>query len=214
MTFRVLGDALPLAGLPSDQTLVVEDYVYSDPVIAVVRIEGSTHADRGLDDVPEIARWKRLGGSDDAPRFWMQFAKRVSPVLLESTARATGTLEELRYDGTGWWLTAQLPGNDAVQDLRHRLENRGLHVHLHRIRSGTDGEPTNALTDAQAEALVLALDRGHFDVPRGVSLQELGEELGVSGQAVSQRLRRAIANLLDEYGLPGEEASDGDEPLS
>ena len=42
---------------------------------------------------------------------------------------------------------------------------------------------------AQQEALVLAYERGYFESPHEVTLTELGEELGITQQAVGSRLR-------------------------
>ena len=52
------------------------------------------------------------------------------------------------------------------------------------------------LTDTQQEALVLAYERGYFESPRAVTMEELGEILGISQQAVASRLRRGIKNIL------------------
>jgi predicted DNA binding protein len=52
------------------------------------------------------------------------------------------------------------------------------------------------LTDTQQEALVLAYERGYFESPREVTLEALGEELGISQQAVGSRLRGGIKNVL------------------
>jgi predicted DNA binding protein len=54
----------------------------------------------------------------------------------------------------------------------------------------------DALTDTQQEALVLAYERGYFESPRQVTLEELGEELGISQQAVGSRLRGGIKHIL------------------
>ncbi|USZ72117.1 helix-turn-helix domain-containing protein [Natronosalvus halobius] len=53
-----------------------------------------------------------------------------------------------------------------------------------------------ALTDPQQEALVLAFDRGYFETPREVTMSEVGDELGISQQAVASRLRRGIKHIL------------------
>jgi len=42
----------------------------------------------------------------------------------------------------------------------------------------------------------LAYERGYFNLPRDVTMEELGEELGISQQAVASRLRRGIRNIL------------------
>jgi predicted DNA binding protein len=57
------------------------------------------------------------------------------------------------------------------------------------------------LTDEQREALVLARREGYFDVPRGITLEELGTMLDISRQAVSNRLRRGTRHLVDDVGL-------------
>jgi predicted DNA binding protein len=45
---------------------------------------------------------------------------------------------------------------------------------------------------------VLAYDRGYFNSPRDVTMAELGEELGVSQQAIASRLRRGIRQVLGQ----------------
>ena len=52
------------------------------------------------------------------------------------------------------------------------------------------------LTPAQREILELALDRGYFAIPRETNLMELAEELGISDQAVNERLRRGTAKVV------------------
>jgi predicted DNA binding protein len=53
------------------------------------------------------------------------------------------------------------------------------------------------VTGPQREALVLAVERGYYDIPRRCSTAELAAVLGVSDQAVSERLRRGIATLVE-----------------
>lgn len=55
-----------------------------------------------------------------------------------------------------------------------------------------------ALTDPQVEVLLLAYDRGYFNSPRDVTMAELGDELGITQQAVASRLRRGIDRILGE----------------
>lgn len=52
------------------------------------------------------------------------------------------------------------------------------------------------LTDTQREALVLAYERGYFDSPRRASLADVAEELGISQQSLSSRLRRGQKRLV------------------
>jgi len=52
------------------------------------------------------------------------------------------------------------------------------------------------LTDTQREALVLAHERGYFDSPRRTPLEEVAEELGITQQSLSSRLRRGHRRLI------------------
>lgn len=63
-----------------------------------------------------------------------------------------------------------------------------------------DEEP---LTEPQAEALRLAYRRGYFDIPRDVTLDELSDELEISRQALSYRLRRGISAFVGGVLLDG-----------
>lgn len=54
------------------------------------------------------------------------------------------------------------------------------------------------LTQDQRKALVLALEKGYFETPSEVSLDELADELGISRQALSDRIRRGNKKILDK----------------
>ncbi len=53
------------------------------------------------------------------------------------------------------------------------------------------------LTMTQTRTLLDALERGYYQVPRQTTLVELADMYGVSDQAVSERLRRATAKLIE-----------------
>lgn len=67
-----------------------------------------------------------------------------------------------------------------------------------------DAGPWYGLTDPQREALTLAVHWGYYDIPRGCTTKELADELGISDQAVTERLRRAIAALVTYALIPSE----------
>lgn len=51
------------------------------------------------------------------------------------------------------------------------------------------------VTGPQREALMCAVQSGYYSIPRQTSTQELADKLGISDQAVTERLRRAIETL-------------------
>ncbi len=52
------------------------------------------------------------------------------------------------------------------------------------------------LTEPQREALVVAYERGYFDSPRDASLEDVAEELGITQQSLSSRLKRGHRRLI------------------
>ena len=76
-------------------------------------------------------------------------------------------------------------------------------------RSTESPVPRTAVTEKQRQALDTALGLGYYDVPRTVDLESVGEELGISRQAVSERLRRGHEMLVTDYvGKRDDEAHD------
>ena len=88
-------------------------------------------------------------------------------------------------------------------------DEHGLTFDVAAVRE-MDGEPAGryGLTTDQYETLVLAVERGCFDVPRSVSLGELTGETDVSPQALSERLPRGIEALVEDTLVIGHHRED------
>lgn len=69
-------------------------------------------------------------------------------------------------------------------------------------------ESERPVTPEQREVLVAAYEQGYFDQPRQVTQTELGQQFGISGRAVSNRLLRGTKNLISSNLLePAEHES-------
>lgn len=71
------------------------------------------------------------------------------------------------------------------------------------------------ITAKQREALIEAFRRGYFEDPRAASQEDLGTHFGISGRAVSKRLRLGTRNLIANTlaTSPFEaDSEDGDRP--
>lgn len=77
-------------------------------------------------------------------------------------------------------------------------EDFSTHFEVLSIRdySGRNGR-VDTLTDRQREVLTTAYERDYFDVPRGVTTEELAIEFGLDKSTVLEHLRRAEHNLLE-----------------
>lgn len=96
-----------------------------------------------------------------------------------------------------WEFDVRFSDHGDLSAFRDRCERDDVDVHVGRIYHGAEpGEdPRYGLTDAQWEALALAVGRGYYDIPRRCSTADLADELGISSQATTERLRRAVTNL-------------------
>lgn len=109
----------------------------------------------------------------------------------------------LRGAGEGgiWNLKLRFADSDRVSEFHRHCRERGVSLTLRRVRTDAQsatGTGTGAgLTGKQCETLVEAYSSGYFDVPRKASLVDLAEQLAVSDNAVSERLRRGTRKLVE-----------------
>lgn len=93
---------------------------------------------------------------------------------------------------------ARVPDRESLKALRQYCRENTIPFRLRRIyREAGPAGAGSGLTDAQRQALRLAYERGYFDTPRETTLAELGEELGISRQALAERLRRGHRRLIE-----------------
>lgn len=96
-----------------------------------------------------------------------------------------------------WYFELLVPDHATLTSFHRRCGSNGITVTLQRIYDPEDGGSRWGLTEAQREAITLARRKGYFGVPRGATLTELAEELDISHQAMSGRLRRGLETLID-----------------
>ncbi|ADJ16422.1 helix-turn-helix domain-containing protein [Halalkalicoccus jeotgali] len=97
-----------------------------------------------------------------------------------------------------WEFELRFPDHETLSDFQRYCQHHGITLDVRRIYNPTrpDSGPWFGLTPVQRETLLLATERGYYDIPRQCTTLALAEELGVSDQAVTERLRRAIVTLV------------------
>jgi predicted DNA binding protein len=99
--------------------------------------------------------------------------------------------------GNGWRTRIRFPDRECLKEYAEYCEEQGLTFDLRQLYDARGRESDSlGLTDRQRETLQTATEMGYFEVPRRVELEDLAEVLGVSRQAVSERLRRATGALV------------------
>jgi len=96
-----------------------------------------------------------------------------------------------------WQLKLRFKDAEELSEFHSRSLDQTVEVTLERLYDPIVESSRSQLTSIQRETLRLAYEEGYFDIPRRTTLVELGEQLGISDQSVSERLRRAQTNLID-----------------
>lgn len=110
-----------------------------------------------------------------------------------------GTLLNARGRPDSWEIQIIFPESDSVSSFYDYCQEHDVNIDINRVNdlARVISHGGTQLSNAQYEALSEALERDYYSVPRGATLVELSEQLGVSHQAVSERLRRGHQTLIE-----------------
>ena len=105
---------------------------------------------------------------------------------------ATGTTDE-------WRFRVFSEDHGTLSEFRQYCVDHEIPLTVERVYnpSPPDDDAAYDLTSDQLEAIRLAFDEGYFNIPRETTMTDMGDELGISRQAVSNRLRRGMVQLLE-----------------
>lgn len=202
-TFTVAADQFPL-GTVFDQlpgvTVDLERLIPArDVVIPYFWVRGTE-----VDDIesaftkhPGVEDIRLVDSVEDEYLLRVEWAVDYDDVL---TILTETEVPLLSATGTSEQWTFEIRGDDRsdIADFQRRCREHDIPITLTELHALTPVETAaeSALTEPQQEALLLAYERGYFESPREVTMEELGEELGISQQAVASRLRRGIKHVL------------------
>lgn len=174
--------------IPTGQSLVPYFWVRSPDVDAVERaLEESDHVD-------EVELVDHVGDETLFRVAWTESIDGLVGAMQETQSVILGGTGH----GDNWSFQLRFPGNDSLSTFYRTVVEKGIDLELEGVHNPLEASepPELQLTDEQREALVVALERGYFEVPRETTLVELAEHLGISDSAVSQRIRRGLTKIL------------------
>lgn len=98
----------------------------------------------------------------------------------------------------GWIFRMRMPDRETLQQFHDKCEDNDTSIHLKTVYQEEDNttKADAQLTSCQQEALVAAHDLGYFQIPRRASLADVSDHCDISSQALSERLRRGTATLI------------------
>lgn len=183
------------------ESVVVDDSVRTAPLIWFANADAAT-VETALADDPTVATFTRLLERPDGEAwlFRIRYADEATPICSAVYAN-DGTVLEAKVANGRWTVTLLFPHREGVSQAVSDFEDRDARVDIRRMveaQENEDLEMATTLTDPQREAIAEAYRHGYYDVPREISLEELADELEISHQALSERLRRANRVLAGE----------------
>jgi len=124
---------------------------------------------------------------------WNERIEALAGLLVEEG----GTVLTARTANGRWHLRLLFPERAALARAYDGCEAIVPAIDVRKIYPLEEGrEDRFGLTDEQREALTLAFDHGYYEIPRETMVEEFTEAIGISHQALSERLRRAHGNLV------------------
>jgi len=211
--FEIHCDVLPLVGVAaavSDAMLMLDlQFNHGDrPLfIATVTSDSRTAIENAFSDAFDVDEWTFVGRAGDIRRYQVfpalsleeQLGHRIADLSgLEALATADAIIERIEVKPDGWRQTGWFANRDAFNQFSSFWQ-RNAGFRLCRLtRDGEPESPGDGLTDRQYEALRTAYELGYFDIPRHASLEDIAVELDISASSVSERLRRAQTQLIQE----------------
>lgn len=152
-----------------------------------------------LDDDPTVAPPSRVIEVGDQRLYQTELVGEglrtsIYPLMVEEG----GVIQNLTASHDGWEFRATFPDRASFDRFHDYCREHEIGFYFSRIynEQETDDGPAYGLTERQRETLVGAVDCGYFEIPRECSLAELGEHLGISETATSERVRRAVKMLI------------------
>jgi len=162
----------------------------------------------GVRDHPGVDSVTRIDLFEDRALYAIDWQTELDHLFGAITA-TDGSIMNATGHAEQWLFEVRFPDHDALSAFKHGLDDANIPFDLLRVYNPTkpDAGPWYGLTPTQREALVLATESGYYDIPRTCTTVELAEELGISDQAVTERLRRAIVNLVAHTLLVADESA-------
>lgn len=151
---------------------------------------------QALEDDPTTTAVSVAEKTDKEVLYRLEWRQDVLDLIQQMIDHHAAISEAKAQDGQ-WHLRLRFADEGMVSDFQSYFQEHGHHFEVHNlVHPSQPRQREYGLTPEQYTALVAAVKAGYFKVPRATSFDELSESLGISGNAVSQRLRRGTDAVL------------------
>lgn len=204
VTFTVPAEAFPLRAVFtafSDVTIELERIVLTQTTIipyAWIRDESIGKVTTLLHEHPAVVSTTIVDDLDSQVLIKITWDPDSEGLVKIMSVLDMTILSEQEND-TEWTFEVRVEDSTVLTDLQRYCKEHDIPLTFTTIQRVVPMETYEPeLTDAQREALLAAYEAGYFNSPREATLEEVGERLGISRQAVADRTG-AVGGSLDRY---------------
>jgi predicted DNA binding protein len=151
---------------------------------------------------PSVDSLSRLTDLDTTRLYRIDWIEDITTVL-QLLIGDGNVINSVQLNHGRWEFQLICPEHVSLSEIYSDCIEHGLSIDvgsIYELDSHYQSECT--LTDLQYATLNTAKKMGYYEVPRKVCLTDLAEVLGVSHQALSERLRRAHGRLIEDTIKP------------
>jgi predicted DNA binding protein len=203
--FRLSAPSLPLSGVaeavPGTGLTIEEMRPNGGGPVLFLRVEGDYEGFEAAVERAPDATATAVVTEGDAGRLYQVLVADDPDVDLDPIALSKAVFENATVTTDGWHVRAVFSDRDELVAVREFCRENDIAFRLLRL-SRTGGEAGRELTDPQEEALATAHEMGYFEIPRGASMTDVADALGISPASLSERFRRAQARLVERHVRP------------
>lgn len=138
---------------------------------------------------------------EDQVLYRMQIAEGADLVAYPLWVELGADQLEARWSDGWWHVRMRFPCRDAISSIECWCAENDVRFELERLYADEIQRQDRHvdLTAEQRETLLVAHQLGYFSVPREADMDDIAAEIGVSNQAISERIRRAHSRLVEAY---------------
>ncbi|MFC4542140.1 bacterio-opsin activator domain-containing protein [Halosolutus amylolyticus] len=203
-TIEVPSGEFPLGSLfdvASDATVTVETTVPASDVAVPyfwVPIGVTESLVEALESDPNVVDAVVVDETDTHVLVKVTWTDRVNGVL-QSIRESNALVTSAAGTADSWTFRLRFPSSAELSAFYARCLDQGISIELIQLHEAVspNSDCRFGLTAPQRELVLRAYEAGYFEVPRKTTLVELADRFDISDSAVSQRLRRGLATLVD-----------------
>lgn len=163
-----------------------------------IKSEDLAQVEKALRSDHRIRRLESLYTGSSVAEYFIEWGLPLNDLI--GVLRSHGLfVEQVRGTPTRWEFRLRASDRQTFADSFDECRKQGCPFQIHQMASY---DPDSAslgygLTPKQREALQLAYKHGYFETPRQTTLSELGDELGITHQAMTKRFSKGVEKLIE-----------------